>query len=131
MKYLLDTNVCIELLHDNANISDKIREVSPDNCVVSSVTMAELFYGAYNSNRQESAVESVRVIAELFDVIPAIESEEFGKIKASLRKKGTPIDDFDILIASTAIANNMILVSENVKHMSKIDGVTLENWMRR
>jgi tRNA(fMet)-specific endonuclease VapC len=51
-----------------------------------------------------------------------------AKIYADLRKKGTPLDDIDLLIAGVAIANNLVLITHNQKHFSKIEGLELENW---
>jgi tRNA(fMet)-specific endonuclease VapC len=48
-----------------------------------------------------------------------------------LRKKGTIVDDFDLLIGSTAICNNMTVVTENLKHLGRIDGISIENWINR
>ena len=64
-----------------------------------------------------------------FPIVPLPEDgQDFGKIKASLVKRGLIIDDFDISIASTAIKNGLIVVTDNVKHFSRIDGLKVENW---
>jgi tRNA(fMet)-specific endonuclease VapC len=55
-------------------------------------------------------------------------TEEYAKIKSSLRKSGNLIDDFDILIGSTAIINNLILVTNNQQHFNRIDNLLTENW---
>jgi tRNA(fMet)-specific endonuclease VapC len=55
----------------------------------------------------------------------------YAKEKAKLRKTGKLIDDFDILIGSTAVANNLILVTENEKHLVRISKVKIENWIKR
>lgn len=57
--------------------------------------------------------------------------EEFAKQKAALRRSGTMIDDFDLLIASTAIANNLIAVTDNTKHFERLSALTLQNWVVR
>ena len=65
----------------------------------------------------------------MFDVISIKDSVElFGSNKAYLKNKGLIIDDFDILIGSTAIKHNLIMVTENVKHLSRLPGISVENW---
>jgi predicted nucleic acid-binding protein len=54
--------------------------------------------------------------------------ETFGEIKASVKKTGMPLDDLDILIASTALSHNLILVTNNEQHLRRIKGLSLENW---
>ena len=56
-------------------------------------------------------------------------AELFGKIKAKLKTSGCMIEDFDILIASIAIVNGCILVTNNVHHFERIDEIKLENWL--
>ena len=57
--------------------------------------------------------------------------EIYAKEKARLRKTGNMIDDFDLLIGATAIANNMFLVTENEKHLNRLSGIQIENWIER
>ena len=65
-------------------------------------------------------------------VLPILNAiETFAKEKARLRKTGNMIDDFDLLIGATAIADNMILVTENEKHLSRLTGIQIENWIER
>jgi len=54
--------------------------------------------------------------------------DSYAQEKARLRKQGTPLDDFDLLIGASAVANNLILVTNNVKHFERIEGITIENW---
>ena len=55
--------------------------------------------------------------------------ETFGELKASLEKSGKIIDDMDLLIASTALTRNLVLVTNNEKHFNRINGLEIENWM--
>ena len=65
-KYLLDTNICIELLHGRYHISDKIEEIGIEHCVLSEITIAELYYGAYNANLQKHFRE-INTLERLFE----------------------------------------------------------------
>lgn len=128
MGYLLDTTVCIALIRGVKSVVDKILEVGEDNCMVSEMTIAELFYGAIKSKRQ-SHLKDVQFIQESFEIIPIYSSlKTYGEIKCSLESKGTRVDEFDLLIAATALHNSLTLVSHNTKHFGRISKLKLEDW---
>ncbi|MBQ7984805.1 MAG: type II toxin-antitoxin system VapC family toxin [Bacteroidales bacterium] len=132
IRYLLDTNICIELLKNTHNVRQRIIEKGVKNCYVSEITLAELYFGAFNSNNAKERIKDVDFIAEHFETVPVFNSLSlYGKMKALLRRQGNPIDDFDILIGTTAIANDMIMVTDNTKHLSRLEGIKLENWVER
>ena len=127
--FLLDTNICIYLLKGQRGIVDKIEIAGCDNCFITDVTLAELWFGAYNSERIEQQKRGVVYLEQLFNVISIRDSVElFGSNKAYLKSKGILIDDFDILIGSTAIKHDLIMVTENIKHLSRLPGISVENW---
>ena len=127
--FLLDTNICIYLLKGQRGIVERIENVGCGNCFITDITLAELWFGAYNSNRIEQQKRGIVYLEQLFNVISVKDSVElFGSNKAYLKSKGLIIDDFDILIGSTAIKHNLILVTENVKHLSRLPCISVENW---
>lgn len=127
--YLLDTNICISLLKNKYGIREKIIEVEPKNCYVSEITIAELYYGASKSNNKTERIKDVEFIATKFDVLPIFPSLElFGDIKTNLESSGNRIDDFDILIGATAIKNNLIMVTDNVKHLERLPNIKINDW---
>jgi len=131
MRYLLDTNICVYFLKQNAKIIDKIASISSDNLVTSCFNLAELLFGAYNSEYVDKNLERVRYIENTIEILPfnrkAIDS--FAVIKADLKKQGKLIDDFDILISAVALSNDMILVTNNEKHFERIPNLKIENWL--
>ena len=130
-RFLLDTNICISLLKNKYGIREKIIEVEPKNCFVSEITIAELYYGASKSNNREERIKDVEFIATKFDVLPIFPALElFGDIKAKLEADGNRIDDFDILIGTTALVNNMVVVTDNIKHLERLPNINIENWKR-
>ena len=131
-QYLLDTNIIIHLLHGKFGIKERIIEVGIKNFYISDITLAELYYGAYNSSSPATALESVNLVSKTFHQLPISGSvlQRYGQEKTILRQKGLLIDDFDILIGTTAIINNMVIVSENIKHLSRLP-LKLENWVKR
>lgn len=129
MKYLLDTDICIFFLKNKFKIKEKIIDVGIENCFISEITIAELKYGAVKSNNYEKHIKEVEKIEELFIVIPIYESfNHFAKEKVQLQKQGALIPDFDLLIGSTAIHNQLVMVTNNEKHLNRIAGIQIENW---
>lgn len=131
-KYLLDTNICISLLKNKYGIREKVADVQAGNCYISEITLAELFYGASKSNNKQARVQDVAYLLDIFQVVPMYEALKlYGDIKAELERKGTPVDDFDMLIGSSAIYNKLIMVTDNVKHLNKLPGIKIQNWTKR
>lgn len=130
-KYLLDSDICIAFLKGKLNLISKVEKAGIENCYVSEITIAELTYGAYYSDKFEKHINEVRKTQELFEVIPIhVCLELFGKEKARLRRAGNLIPDFDLIIATTAVQLDMILVSNNEKHLLRVEGIKLENWIK-
>ncbi len=129
-KFLLDTNICIYYLKGLYNLESKIKEVGLENCFISEITIAELKYGIENSENKEENMEIIQDFIESIQILPIISSfEVYAKEKVKLRKQGKIIDDFDLLIGSTAVANNLILVTRNINHLNRIDNIKIENWI--
>lgn len=131
-KFLLDTNIVIFYLKGRYNLNEKFRQVSLQNCCISEVTLAELKYGAECSDQIDKNTKMVDAFAKEITILPIFNSLSlYAKEKARLRKSGDMIDDFDILIGTTAIANNLILVTDNEKHLKRLSKIKIENWIKR
>ncbi len=128
--YLLDTNIIIYSLKGNQTVQENLQMRRNDSLCVSVISLMELYYSAYKSQRVESNLAKVKTIEKTLKVIQAGEEivELFGMLKAQLEAKGQSVDDFDLMIASTALAHNLILVTNNIRHFQKIEGLKLENW---
>lgn len=128
-RYLLDTNICIYLLNGKHHIDDKIVAAGESECCISEITVAELLFGAENSERVSYNVGVVNEFVKRFQILPIFPSlHVYAKEKSRLRKSGKPMDEFDLLIASVAVANNLILVTNNTKHFNRVNNIKLENW---
>jgi len=94
--------------------------------------MLELYYGAENSSSPEKHRQAVALFLEGLRVLPvSCCAEVYAKNKAYFRKIGKPLhDEFDLIIGSTAVANHMTLVTDNVKHFSDFPLLTIENWAK-
>ena len=130
-KYLLDTDICIHLLKGKYNLKNKVESIGIENCFISEIIIAELTYGAFNSTNFEKHIKEVTLIERLFNVLPIYDSlSKFGEEKARLRKLGNLLPDFDLLIGTSAVYHQMIMVTKNEKHFSRIDGIKVENWAK-
>jgi tRNA(fMet)-specific endonuclease VapC len=121
----------VYLINGNNLLKEKVRDIGVSNLAVSNAILAELYYGAFNSSRVKSNLATIETFSKHLTIFPdSVESAcLFGKIKAELKKVGKPIEDFDILVASIAIANNCILVTHNIDHFSRITDLHVEDWM--
>ena len=127
--YLLDTNICIELLKGNRNVRSRIEEAGPRNCYISEITVAELYYGAYKGERSFEKRQDIRFLLELFDLLPIAPClAVYGEIKTLLERRGERLDEFDLLIGASALEAGLCLVTNNTKHLSRIPGINLEDW---
>jgi tRNA(fMet)-specific endonuclease VapC len=132
--YLLDSNIYIHFLKNDIKVVDKLHEVDFINCYLSEITILELLYGVANSNstKKDANKLKLKLLEESFDdrILPIrLTFESFSIQKTYLRKLGTPISDFDLLIGCTALVQDLTLVSRNVKEMQRIEGIKLENWI--
>lgn len=128
MKFLLDTNIVIPLLNGNTVIAEKIQHHSSE-LVVSSIVMFELYFGSENSQRRRSNLAKITTMP--LKVIDFNESDGrvAGRIRNELKQKGTPIGVYDVLIAGQAVNRNLILVTNNVREFSRVDGLTWQDWL--
>ena len=131
LKYLLDTDTCVYFLNGDERIRRKIRGIGIYSISVCNATLGELYFGAYCSKRVEENIKRIQTLGKNLMVLSDSQesSEMFGKFKAELKSKGKMIEDFDLLIASIAQANNCILVTNNLSHFSRIEGLLVENWL--
>ena len=131
MKYMLDTNICIYAIkHKPEKVIRKLRETDPDDVCVSSVTYAEMVHGVEKS----AAVEKNRLALSM--LLANIEIKDFGvdaancygKIRAALERKGTPIGPLDMMIAGHAQSLGLTVITNNVREFSRVNNLKIENW---
>lgn len=129
-KYLLDTNIVIFLFKSKYNIYEKMAFVGLENCFISEITLAELKYGAEKSSDPIKSHQIVEFFSESVSVIPISKALNiFATEKIRLEKAGTPMhDNFDVLIAATAIYHNLVVVTNNVKHFKNFTNIAIEDW---
>lgn len=133
MEYLLDTNICIYIIKKRpASVLKKFESLSLGDVAISSITLAELYYGimkSSNPRKNQEALDKFLIPLEILDFDYAA-TIEYGKIRADLKKKGTPIGPLDTLIASHAKSLNLTLVTNNEKEFERIPDLKIENWSK-
>jgi predicted nucleic acid-binding protein len=130
MKYIIDTDILIYFLKDKKNVVDKFSTISDRNIFTTIINYTELLFGAYNSLKVEQnlrAFKSFLADINVFD-FDKDAAEKFAQLKAKLKQEGNLIADMDLMIASICIVNNSILVTNNTRHFSRIEELTIENW---
>ena len=128
--YLLDTDTIIYNFKGNEAIKKNLKLHLEDPLKISVITLMELYFGAYKSEKVNINLAKIRTLENTFEIIETNKNsaETYGMLKASLEKAGTPLDDFDLIIASCALAHNLTLVTNNVKHFNRIEGMKITNW---
>ncbi|MEW6104565.1 MAG: PIN domain-containing protein [bacterium] len=132
MKYLWDTDTCIYWFKGIEKIKEGIKRVGENNIAISIITLGELNYGVYFSEYIEQNLERLANFLTKVEITYLDEEivEEYGKRKAKLRKEGRLIEDFDLLNASVALNKNWTLVTNNLAHYERIEGLKIENWLK-
>ncbi len=130
--YLLDTDTIIYSLKGNQIVNKMLKKHLYDPRKISVITLMELDYGAYKSQKVESNIAKVKTLETSLDILPVNQElvEVFGMLKSRLEKVGTVLDDFDLILASTSLSHNLILVTNNEKHFKRIKGLKIENWTK-
>lgn len=129
MKYLLDTNICIFYMKGMFGLDKKSKQAGSKNLYISEITLAELKFGVENSEYKSKNRNALNNFIADIGVIPIYNSLDlYAKEKASLRKIGSIIDDFDLLIGVTAVSNKMTLLTNNTKHFKRIKNIKTEDW---
>ena len=130
-KYLIDTNICIYYIKGKFDLKKKFEKANPDNCFISEITLAELKFGVENSEKIEINQKALDNFLTGVKIVPIFHSLDlYAKEKARLRKAGTPVDDFDLLIGVTSVTHNLTMVTNNTDHFTRIKGIVLEDWTK-
>jgi tRNA(fMet)-specific endonuclease VapC len=131
MIYLPDTNAWIAYVNPGASaVKARFRAHPPTDILFCSVVKAELLYGAYRSSRR---ADNLRLLAALFQQFASLPFDDaaadaYGRIRADLAAQGTPIGPNDLLIAAIALANNLVLVTHNIREFARVTGLIIEDW---
>ena len=132
--YLFDTDIITNVLKKQPSqcLLERLALIPKHQQHISTVTVSEIVYGAMKSSRPAYHLNNLEQI-----LLPSLNVVSFdskaacvcGRLRAELEKKGQPLDLADLEIASIAIAEDLILVTGNIRHFCRIEGLRLENWL--
>jgi tRNA(fMet)-specific endonuclease VapC len=127
--FLLDKDTIIFNMKGNVNVQKNCTSISTMPSA-SALYANGTLYGAQKSQKVAMNLAKIKLLEQAIEILPiGLESTEiFGILKAQLEIAGNRLDDFDLIIASCAMAHNLTLITNNIKHFQRIDGLKLENW---
>ena len=131
MRYLLDTNVCVDYLSGRyPRVVERIQKSSPEDLGLSSVVVAELRYGADHSARRRGNHARVDVLVEEIECLDfdLRAAASYGRVRDRLEVSGTPIGPNDMLIAAHALSRGLTVVTDNVAEFGRVKGLRVESW---
>ena len=132
MRYMLDTNICRYVIkHKPESVFRKLKKIKPEDVCISSITYAELAYGVEKSAQPERNRLALSMMLSSIEIVAFDDSAaaDYGEIRASLEKGGTPIGSLDMLIAAHARSAGCTLVTNNTKEFCRVEGLKLANWV--
>jgi tRNA(fMet)-specific endonuclease VapC len=130
--YLLDTNICIYIIKQKpGHLLSTLKRKSTREIFISAVTVAELEYGIAKSQFPERNKLALIQFLSVFTILHFNDKDaaQYGTIRAALEKTGRIIGPMDLLIAAQAVANQLILVTNNVREFERVEGIKIENWV--
>ncbi len=132
--YLFDTDTITNIVkpHPSPILLQRLEKTTKNQQYISTITISAIVYGAEKSNRPDFHLNNLETV-----LLPAVNIIGFdskaayvcGRIRAELEKRSTPLDLADLEIASIAIANNLILVTNNLRHFKRVPLLQYENWL--
>ena len=131
--WLLDTNAVIALTtRRSETLLRRVEATAPGALAVSAIVAHELYFGAYKSHKVDFNLETLRL---LFTDIAILDLDRedaraAGEIRADMKRQGTPIGPYDVLIAGQALARGLPLVTNNTAEFGRIAGLRLEDWTK-
>lgn len=132
MRYLIDTNICIYLINAKPRaVAERFGQLNIDEVAISEITVSELQFGVTKSQHHNKNQERLAHFLRPFTVLPyqAPASHAYAQLRADLERRGQVIGALDMLIAAQAIAEDLILVTNNTNEFQRIVGLKLENWV--
>jgi tRNA(fMet)-specific endonuclease VapC len=129
--YLFDTNACIRVLNGTSPcLVNALKRHEPSEIRLCAVVRAELLYGARKSSR---VAENLRLLARFFEPFVCLPfddlcAEHYGIVRTQLERSGTPIGPNDLMIAATAVAHDLVLVTHNTAEFGRVAGLRIEDW---
>ena len=132
MKYLLDTNIIAYIIKKRpVEVFDKLQSVEWEEVAISSIVVAELWFGVAKSQHKEQNKIALENFLAPFTILDfdTKAAEQYAFVRVDLEAKGTIIGANDLLIAAHALSQELILVTNNVKEFGRVENLKIENWV--
>ncbi len=132
MKFMLDTNICIYIIKRHpGSVLGRIESHPLGDIGISVITLAELEYGVSKSSNPARNRDALEQFVSPLEVAPFGQPAmvAYGKVRATLEKKGNPIGSMDLLIAAHAVSLGIRLVTNNVREFKRVPSLRVENWV--
>src|SRR5579875_3527966 len=128
---MLDTNVCIAVMRGHAKAIACLAGHAPDDCAISSVVAYELFTGLAKCRDLEREQGRVRRLLSVIriKVFDEKAAEQAARVRTELEKIGRICGPYDLLIAGHALSLGLILATNNLRELSRIDGLQVQDWL--
>lgn len=132
MKYLLDTSTCVQILRAQEPTLRQFAQLGPDDVAISAVTVAELRYGELKGRTPSRARARLATFLDALEALPfdAAAAEQHARTRLALAKAGTPIGERDLIIASTALARSLTVVTGNAREFARMPALDVVDWGR-
>ena len=129
-QYMLDTDTVSFALRGQGRVAARLLEHRPSQLCISSITLAELRFGA-EARKSQKLHNLVSTFTETIAVVPFDQSaaDRFATVAVSLARRGAPIGTFDTLMAAHALSLGLVFVTNNAKHFGRVVGLKTENWI--
>jgi tRNA(fMet)-specific endonuclease VapC len=129
MAYLLDTDWVIDYLKGKKTIVEKLQKLFDEGLTMSVISLAELYEGIFASKNPKKHLNTLQDFLSGIVVLGITDEicQTFGKLRAEQRKTGIIIDNFDLLIGSTTLVHDLTILTDNVKHFKKIEGIKIKS----
>ena len=131
MKFMLDTNMCVFVLRGKPlSVTTRLQQCADREACVSTITVAELRFGADKSRQPEASHDKVSKFLMSIDVVDfdSGAADAYGIIRADLERRGQPIGDLDMLLAAHALNEGLNFVTHNTSEFQRVNGLQLEDW---
>jgi len=129
--WLLDTDACVQLLNNTSPaLVTRLLAEKPRSVFLSAITVAELSFGAEKSARRAENHDKIEKFCAVFEVLPfeTAVCSAYARLRLALERAGTPVGPMDMLIAATALAHGLTVVTSNEREFRRIEGLAVENW---
>jgi tRNA(fMet)-specific endonuclease VapC len=136
VRYLFDTDALSQIIKKNPSLTfiRRLASIEPEEQCTTTLTVGELVYGAHKSGRPGYFIEKLeKLVWPHIHILPFDEgaANVYGRLRAELEKKGMPLNEPDLRIASIALDRGLVVITGNLKHFSRVPDLRVEDWLGR